>query len=324
MILNDSGKKLVDLLQSSFPLTMQPYADIGSKLGISEEEVIAIINRLKQEDIIRRIGPIFNAKRLGYKTTLAAMRVNESNIEKATRIIQEHRGISHGYERDNYLNLWITLAAAGDIEAELAKLAELIGAEKYFSLPAVKLFKLRPLFIMGADSKERNSGNQNHIDYQQEGRLSPEDRMIINEIQQDLPLVSHPFAQMSVKLELDESEFLSRCISLLQRSIMRRFGAALNHRKAGFTANAMTCWSTPADKVDAIGKKLSLQPQVSHCYERKTNPLWQYNLFAMIHGHGKEECRKVAEKVSLESGLNNYVMLFSTREIKKTRIKYPV
>ncbi|MCK5644659.1 MAG: Lrp/AsnC family transcriptional regulator, partial [Gammaproteobacteria bacterium] len=64
--------------------------------------------------------------------------------------------------------------------------------------------------------------------------------------------------------------------------------------------------------------------QVSHCYERKVNPLWQYNLFAMIHGHSKEECRKVAEKVMLESGLNNYVMLFSTREIKKTRIKYPV
>ena len=324
MILNDTGNKLVDLLQSSFPLTVQPYADIGSKLDISEEEVIAIINRLKQEGIIRLIGPVFNARRLGYKTTLAAMKIDEGNMEKAARIIQEHRGISHGYERDNYFNLWITLAAAGDIEAELAEITELIGVEKYFSLPAVKLFKLRALFIMGADSKEKNSGNQNHIDYQQEGRLSPEDRMIINEIQQDLPLVSHPFAQMSVKLELDESEFLSCCISLLQRSIMRRFGAALNHRKAGFTANAMTCWSAPADKVDAIGIKLSLQPQVSHCYERKVNPLWQYNLFAMIHGHSKEECRKVAEKVSLESGLNNYVMLFSTREIKKTRIKYPV
>ena len=324
MILNDSAKKLVDLLQSSFPLTMQPYADIGSRLDISEEEVISIIKRLKQEGIIRLIGPVFNTKFLGYKTTLVAMKIDENNMEKAARIIQDHRGISHGYERDNDFNLWITLAVAGDIEAELAKLAELTGAEQCFSLPAVKLFKLRALFIMGTDSEEKNSGNHKHINYQQECDLSPEDRMIINEIQQDLSLVSHPFAQMSAGLGLDEKEFLSRCTSLLQRSIMRRFGAALNHRKAGFTANAMTCWSVPIDKVDAVGKVLSLQPQVSHCYERKTNPLWQYNIFAMIHGHSKEECRKVAESISSETGITDCVMLFSTREIKKKRIKYPV
>jgi len=323
MIIKDSDKKLVDLLQLSFPLTVQPYADIGSRLGIGEEGVIATIKRLKQEGIIRLIGPVFNARCLGYKTTLAAMKVSRSNMEKAAGVIQNHRGISHGYERDNYFNLWITLATAGDIEAELARLAELIGAEQYFSLPAVKLFKLRALFIMGADSKEKNSVN-NFIGYKQQVSLSPKDRLIINEIQQDLPLVSHPFAQMSAKTGLGENEFISRCVSLLQRGIMRRFGAALNHRKAGFTANAMTCWIVPADKVDTIGEKLSLQSQVSHCYKRKTNPLWQYNLFAMIHGHSQEECREVAEKVSLESGLNNYVMLFSTREIKKTRILYPL
>lgn len=324
MLLNDTDTKLLDLLQLSFPLTVQPYADIASRLGLSEGEVIAAIRRLKQDGIIRLIAPVFDTKCLGYKTTLAALKVSQDNMEKAAGIIQNHQGISHGYERDNDFNLWITLATTGDIKAELVNLAELTGAEQYFSMPAVKLFKLRALFIMGTDSEKKNSGNHNHMNYQQECNISPEDRMIINEIQQDLPLVSHPFAQMSARLGLGENEFILHCTSLLQRRIMRRFGAALNHHKAGFTANAMTCWIVPAEKVDTIGKKLALLPQVSHCYERETNPLWQYNIFAMIHGHIREECRKTAESISSETGITDCLMLFSTREIKKARIKYPV
>jgi len=323
MVMNDSDKKLADLLQMSFPLTAQPYADIGLKLGVSEEEVISAIKRLKQEGVIRLIAPVFNNKFLGYKTTLAALKVNDNNMEKAALFIRGHEGISHAYERDNSFNLWITLATAGDIDEELAKLAELTEAEQYFSLPAVRLFKLRALFIMGAGNEEENSAND-AIAYNQKVSLSSKDRLVINAVQKDLPLISHPFAQIADAAGLEEDGFLEICNSLMRRGIMRRFGAALNHRKAGFTANAMTCWIAPADKVDAIGKKLALLSQVSHCYERKTNPLWQYNLFAMIHGHSKKECRETADGISSESGIADCVMLFSTREINKTRVKYLV
>ncbi len=123
---------------------------------------------------------------------------------------------------------------------------------------------------------------------------------------------------------MDEDYFLAQCQSLKQRGIMRRFGAAVNHRKAGFKANAMTCWVAPPEKVDAAGRKLASLKEVSHCYERKTNPLWRYNLFAMIHGHTEKACQEIASKVSEETGLTDYAMLFSTREFKKTRTKYLV
>jgi DNA-binding Lrp family transcriptional regulator len=319
----DNTEKLVDLLQLSFPLTAQPYADIGARLGISQEEVMAAIRRLKDEGFIRQIGPVFNAGCLGYKTTLAAMSVDKSNLERASRVIQEHRGISHGYERDNSFNLWVTLATTGDIDAELAMLADQAGAEQYFSLPAVKLFKLSTLFTRGKQSQWQKTEN-NLAACQQKATLSSQDRAVINEIQQDLPLVSHPFAPMSARAGLEENEFLSHCASLLRCGIMRRFGAALNHRRAGLVANAMTCWAAPADKLDSLGERLALQPQVSHCYQRKANPLWQYNLFAMIHGRTREECREVAQSISSETGITDCVLLFSTREIKKTRIKYLV
>jgi len=323
MILNNTDAELLDLLQLSFPLTVQPYADIALSLGVSEQEVISSIKKLKQEGLIRLIAPVFNAKRLGYNTTLAALNVSLDNMKKADGIIQSHKGISHAYERDNNFNLWITLATTEDIDRELEKLAGAVGAEQYFSLPSLKMFKLRAFFIVG-NGRDNNGGIDNPADYKGRSFLSPEDRLVINTVQQDLPLVSHPFEQMSIAAGLDEISFISYCNSLLQRKIMRRFGAALNHRKAGFTSNTMTCWQVSTDNVYDIGKKLSLLPQVSHCYERKSNPLWQYNLFTMIHGHSEAKCRETAEGISSETGITDYVMLFSTREIKKKRIKYPV
>jgi DNA-binding Lrp family transcriptional regulator len=105
---------------------------------------------------------------------------------------------------------------------------------------------------------------------------------------------------------------------------MRRFGAAINHKQVGFKANAMACWIVPSDMVDDIGRKLASLREVSHCYERKTNPLWSYNLFAMIHGHTREVCQEIASKISDETGIRGYILLFSTREFKKVRIKYQV
>ena len=156
----------------------------------------------------------------------------------------------------------------------------------------------------------------------QPAKLSATDRLIINELQNDLPLVSAPFSEMAARLNMDVAEFLARYQSLLPRGIMRRFGASVNHREVGFKANAMACWVAPPQMVDVAGQKLAQLGEVSHCYERKTNPLWRYNLFAMIHGHSREACREIADRVSGETGLKDYVLLFSTREIKKKRVKY--
>ncbi len=326
MNLASIDRKLVDLLQAECPLTRHPYAVTGLGLGIGEEEVITQIKQLKADGIIRQIGAVWAAGRLGYQTTLVAMRVAENHMDKASQLLIKHPRISHAYERDHYYNLWFTLAtlATSDIEAELPELAEPIKAEAFFSLPAVKTFKLRTHFALGGDSQAEAPANHEVGVREQKAKLSSSDRLVINELQQDLPLTHTPFSAMAARLGMDDDRFLSQCQSLMKRGIMRRFGAAVNHRKAGFKANAMTCWVASQKKVDAAGRKLSLLKEVSHCYERKTNPLWHYNLFAMIHGRTKKACQEIASKVSAETGLTDYVMLFSTREIKKTRVKYLV
>ena len=326
MRLDSIDKKLLDLLQAKFPLTRKPYADLGLSLGITEDEVIRRIGELKTKGLVRQISPVLEARCLGYKTTLVAMRVSETQLAKAAELISKHPGVSHAYERDHHFNLWFTLAvpAAVEMEAELQRLAEPIKAEVVFALPAVRVFKLRAYF--GSDGDDQPEADTEIADgtISQEVQLSPVDRRVINELQQDLLLISRPFAEMAARLGMDEEKFLVLCQSFLLRGIMRRFGASINHRRAGFAANAMTCWAVPAEKVEIIAKKLASLREVSHCYERKTNRLWRYNLFAMIHGHTREECQEIADKVSTKTGLTDYALLFSTKEFKKTRVKYLV
>lgn len=325
--LDDTDRKLVSLIQGDFPLSGEPFLTLGERLGISGEQVIHRIEKLKNDGIIRLIGPVFDTRKLGYRTTLVAMRVAESQLDEAAQVLGEHPGVSHAYQRNNDLNLWFTLALPPDVEMqrELQRLKDLVYAEVVLDLPALRVFKMGAYFDM-QDDGESLSGNG--IDYGPRlataSRLSKADRKMINTLEQDLHLVQRPFDAMSAELGVDVNQFLDQLRSLKQRGVIRRFGAAINHNSVGFVANAMACWIAAPDIVEVAGQKLAALRQVSHCYERKTSPLWPYNLFAMIHGHTREVCDDIAGKVSTEVGLERYVLLFSTREFKKTRINYIV
>jgi len=327
MTLDSTDRKLLNLVQTEFPLQPRPYRELGLKLGIDGDDVMQRIEQLRAKGIVRQIGPVLDARRLGYQTTLVAMKVSASQLDKAAQLIIEHPGVSHGYQRDHRFNLWLTLAipATADMETELKRLASPVNAEAIFALPALKLFKLSAYFAMtGNGEKAVDTAAPPGQTLPQRVELSPTDRLVINELQQDLPLIPAPFAAMAAQSGMDEETFLACCRSLLQRGIMRRFSASIKHREVGFSANAMACWIAPSDKIDTAGRLLAALREVSHCYERKTNPWWRYNLFAMMHGRSREVCQALADRVSRETSLRDYVLLYSTRELKKTRVKYAV
>lgn len=319
-------RQLLRMLQSGFPLTGNPFAVLGSQLGIDAQETIRLVRDLKDRGIVRQIGPILDARKLGFQSTLAGLKIPGDQIAGAEQVISAHPGVSHGYQRGHEYNFWITLSVPkkADIEMELEKVACSAGSETAFSLPALKVFKLRAIF--GTDEKEPpgDSRVRGTSILSQAAELSDTDRLIINKIQRDLPLVESPFSEYTADLDMDLEEFLVHCQSLLDRGIVRRFGAAINHIKAGYKANAMTCWIADPEQVMSAGKTLAVFKEVSHCYERKTNPCWRHNLFAMIHGQNREDCLKIIEQASQDTGLPDPLVLFSSREIKKTRIKYRV
>jgi len=148
------------------------------------------------------------------------------------------------------------------------------------------------------------------------------DKRIIQLIQGDLPVDLRPFAVLARKLGMEEGKFIERVKSLKQRGIIRRFGATLRHQEAGFSANAMVAWMVPEKKMEEVGEAMAAFREVTHCYQRQSHKGWKYNLYTMIHGESEEQCYRIAEKMSAETGMTNYVLLFSEKEFKKTSMKY--
>jgi DNA-binding Lrp family transcriptional regulator len=327
--IDNIDKKLLNIIQAEFPLSREPFADLGLRLSISGDEVIKRIERLKAGGIIRLIGPVFNPRRLGYQTTLVGMKVSTKRLNKAEQIVSMHPMVSHCYERDHDFNIWFTIAlpVAKNIDSEVRKLGDKAKTKEILNLPSIRTFKIGAYFNLGRNYESMpNTATPDDRFSDINSELSPTDRVVINELQQDLPLNEKPFDLISARLSMDIDKFLSCCQALLQRRIMRRFSASINHSKLGFTANAMACWNMPSDIIEAAGEKIAKFPEVSHCYERQTSPLWPYNLFAMIHATSRKTCQAIVDKVLSETGLNkdNLILLFSTREIKKTRVRYAV
>jgi DNA-binding Lrp family transcriptional regulator len=148
------------------------------------------------------------------------------------------------------------------------------------------------------------------------------DKKIIRLIQGDIPLRSSPFAEMAEKLGIAEEEFLSRVQELKRHGILRRFGATLRHQEAGFSANAMVAWRVPRERTQEVGEILAGFREVTHCYERAPQEDWPYNVYSMIHGSSREQCQEIAIRMSKAAGIEDYAVLFSEKEFKKTSMSY--
>ena len=148
------------------------------------------------------------------------------------------------------------------------------------------------------------------------------EKAIIRLIQGDLPVHPRPFKVMAEAVDIPEAEFISRVRRLKQDGIIRRFGATLRHQEAGFSANAMVAWRVPEEQIEAVGQTLSAVKSVSHCYHRAPQRDWPYTLYAMVHGGTRDECHAIAEALAEETGIADYVLLFSEREFKKTSMEY--
>jgi len=152
--------------------------------------------------------------------------------------------------------------------------------------------------------------------------LTELEKKIIASIQEDIPVISRPYLEISEKLKISEETLLKTLKNLCDRGVIRRFGATLRHQKSGFAANAMVAWLVDEDRIDEVGEKMASFRQVSHCYRRDPNGQWPYNLYTMIHANDEDTCRETARQISMETRVENYALLFSRRELKKTSMKY--
>jgi DNA-binding Lrp family transcriptional regulator len=148
------------------------------------------------------------------------------------------------------------------------------------------------------------------------------ERRIIHHLQGDLPLTPRPYAVLASKVGISEEEVLERIELLKEQGTLRRFGATLRHQLAGYKANAMVGWYVPEDNMEEIGPLMATFREVSHCYERRIQGEWKYNLFTMIHGKTEKDCEDIARRIAENTGIKDYVLLLSLKEFKKTSPEY--
>ena len=329
--LDITDRQLLNILQSSFPLVEEPLEQIGQELGLTASQVSERIQALKDTNVVRQISAIFDTRRLGYKTTLVAMRFPEEKLNAAAHHINEHPGVSHNYARNGNFNLWFTLAVPPyeNLEDAVKEMAERTEAETYRLMPTIRFFKIGVSFDMvkeeGASTDYYSPDGFNKSDTSDFMRVEPVtdfEIQVIRELQEDLPLESRPFETMTKRLGLTHQELFDIADSFMKRGIMRRFSAVLHHRRAGFKSNAMAVWKVPENRSVEVGNKMASSRWVTHCYERPTFPDWKYTHFTMIHSTSQQQCEEVAREISKNTGITDYMLLYSTREYKKTRVRY--
>jgi siroheme decarboxylase len=325
--LDELDKRLLNLLQGSFPIAERPYAHVAQLAEVPEDEVLVRTKRLVDERIIREITPIFDTRVLGYSSMLVAAKVDAENPWRAAKVINSHPGVSHNYLRDHDFNIWFTIATEPGsrlgLDGTLEVLQRLTGAESVRQLPTLRLFKIRMDLEMekGTDALAAVAEAVDHRE-PEATPLSDLDVAVIRATQGPMDVVPEPFAPAAAELGMSQRELFDHLESMRERRALRRVAAILFHRRAGFSANGMGVWKVPEERILELGPRMASFRGISHCYQRPTYADWPYSVFTMAHGRSKEECDAILDSIAEDTGIQERRTLYSSTEFKKCRLRY--
>lgn len=325
--LDETDKRLLNLMQGRFPIEPRPYAAVAAEAGLTEEQAMERVRRLLDDRIIRQVTPIFDTRALGYSSMLVAAKVDPEHPHRAAKVINAHPGVSHNYLRNHDFNMWFTIAVEPDSRLGLERTLEILAAEAGASsirqLPTLRLFKIRmDLEMEGGTKALAGAGTA-----QPPAELDPVpydelDIAVIRALQGDMPVVAEPYAPAAERSGLALERFLDHLRGMRERKLLRRVAAILYHRRAGFSANGMGVWKVPEERVLETGSRMAAFRGISHCYQRPTYPDWPYSIFTMAHGRSKEECDAILDAIARDTGIEERATLYSSTEFKKTRLLY--
>ncbi len=332
--LDTLDKELLQHLQDRFPVAKRPWAEIGARLGIAEEEVLSRSQRLSSDGVIRKLRTILNGQKLGgCSSTLMAMRVPADKMEEVVSIVNEYMSVTHNYQREHDYNLWFTVTTCGgkDLRSTVEEIKERTGIpdSDVLDLPTTRVFKVDVRFKF-TDFKDNSDGNSKGIPKVEIERtkMNPDpdeiDQAILRAAQEGLPVVKEPFEGIAREAGISQDEVIARLKKLISRGVIKRLGISINQRKVGIVANAVVAWKVPQEQVESVGNMLSSYKEITHCYERVTIPgKWEHNLFTVIHGYTRESVEEFAKRLSEVVGISDYLVLFSNVQFKRTSVMHP-
>jgi siroheme decarboxylase len=327
--LDEADKRLMNLLQSSFPLDPEPFALLASEAELELDDVLARTRRLLEQRIIREITPIFDTRALGYESMLVAAKIDAEHPQRAARMVNSHPGVSHNYLRTHEFNLWFTIATPPDSELGLAGTLDVLmretGAESMRQLPTLTLFKIN----MNLEMERGTDALAAAVDASPPRELEAQpyddrDVAVIRALQGPMEAAERPYDAAAAEVGMSTEELLEHLGGMVERKLLRRVAAILFHRRAGFSANGMGVWKVPEEEIMETGRRMASFRGISHCYQRPTYEDWPYSVFTMAHGRSKEECDAILDSIAGECGMgpDDRATLYSSTEYKKIRLHY--
>lgn len=317
-------QELLNRLQSDFPICSRPWQALAEPLGLDEAAVLTRLAELKRRRILREISAIFDSKALGYSSALVAAQAAPEALEACAARVSAHPGVSHNYQREHAFNLWFTLAVAPgrQLQAEVDALGRAAGLNRWQAMPALRTFRIGVRFDMRSGQAQA-SGVAPASKPKARVPLEEADRARVRCLQEDLALISQPFAPMAQSLSVDEAALFAWMAQAQTHGWLRRYAGVLRHREAGFGEGGMGVWETPEARAAELGQAFAEDPAVTHCYERATFDGWPYRLFTMVHGADRAACLGILDAMGRRvPGWTDRAVLFSTKEFKKERVKY--
>jgi DNA-binding Lrp family transcriptional regulator len=323
--MDELSRQFINRYQGGFPIEEQPFASVAADLGTDPATLLSTIRELMGDDgLLSRFGPLYDASSMGGSLTLAALSVPDDRFDEVTNLVNDMPEVAHNYQREHALNMWFVIAT--ETPELLQQTIERI--EQTANLPVYNFPKLQTFYLglwLIVDESNGVSTQPVPGPMKQGGMIIDElDRKIVQATQAGLPLQTAPYTEVAGACGCDTQTVMQRMRLMLERGVIRRIGAIPNHYRLGLRGNGMSVWDVDDDKLVELGARVGRLDFVSHCYERPRHlPLWPYNLFAMIHGHDRDEVKVKLEQIVdlLGPDCRQHDVLFSTRILKKTGLR---
>lgn len=317
--------RLLNEFQRGFPLVQRPFAAVAKRLGAREPEVLALLAALIANGKVSRVGLTFAPGRIG-AATLAAMAVPGGRLHDVAALVSAFAEVNHNYEREHPYNLWFVITGPDEarVDAVVREIERQAACGAVMSLPMVEPYHVDLGFdLERSGAKAPRRAARAHV----AGRvaLSAAERALAAALEDGLPLIEEPYAEVARRAGVPEREALATLSRWLEEGIANRLGVIVRHRPLGFRANAMVVWDVPDAEVGAVGARIARWPEVSLCYRRERRlPEWRYNLYCMIHG--RERLQVLGSIAAMDARLDlvkyPYEVLFSRRCFKQNGARY--
>ncbi|WP_415382801.1 Lrp/AsnC family transcriptional regulator [Halosimplex sp. TS25] len=321
---------LVDGWQSGFPVAERPFEAVAADVGVDETAALERVQRLYDQGIFRRFGPVLNPPVIG-SSTLAAVKAPVDRFDEVAAVINEYDQVNHNYARDHEWNMWFVVTAASKErrDAILAEIEERTGCA-VLVLPMLTDFYIDLEFpVVNTDRFARESLAETDvaattISERAAADLTDLDRRILLEVQEGFPLTATPYRDVAEAVDAPVADVLDSVERLLADGCIKRIGCVVNHLATGFDANCMVVWDLPDEDLDERGVEVGRLPYVTLCYHRPRRPdqAWPYNLFTMIHGREQEAVDTKIDELAGEYLPYDHERLYSTETLKQTGARY--